>query len=348
MSWRNNLIKIDPYVAGEQPDKADYIKLNANENPYPPSPAVIKAIAEFGGAGLCKYPDAEVKPIADVIAKKLGLRRENVYIGNGSDDVLQLAFRAFFNSDKPVLFPDVTYSFYPVWCELVKIHYETLPVDDDFNINTESYKRPNGGIVICNPNAPTSIGRGLGFIREILDSNRESVVIVDEAYVDFGGESAVPLLREYDNLCIAQTFSKCRSMAGMRIGCALGSEELISALYSAKGNSYPVDSVAIAAGVASLLDEEYFRATIEKVVFTRKRLTAVLREMGFDVPDSSTNFVFAEHSKYRARDIFEHLKSRDIYVRYFNKPRIDNRLRITVGTDRQIDALISALSELIK
>jgi len=348
MSWRDNLIKIDPYVAGEQPDKTDYIKLNANENPYPPSPAVIKAIAEFSGTALCKYPDAEVKPIADIIAKRLGLKRENVFVGNGSDDVLQLAFRAFFNSDKPILFPDVTYSFYPVWCELVKIPYETLPVDSNFNINTESFTRPNGGVVICNPNAPTSIGRGLDFIREILDHNRDSVVIVDEAYVDFGGESAVPLLKEYDNLCIAQTFSKSRSMAGMRIGCALGGEELISALYSAKGNSYPVDSVAIAAGVASLLDEEYFRTTIGKVISTRKRLIEALGSMGFDVKDSSTNFVFAEHPNYKARDIFEYLKTHNIYVRYFNKPRIDNRLRITVGTDPQTDALISALSEIIK
>ncbi len=348
MSWRDNLIKIDPYVAGEQPDKTDYIKLNANENPYPPSPAVIKAIAKFSGEKLNKYPDAEVKPIADIIAKRNGLKRENVFVGNGSDDVLQLAFRSFFNSGRPVLFPDITYSFYPVWCELAKIPYETLAVDDDFNINAESYSRPNGGVVICNPNAPTSIGRGLGFIREILDRNRDSVVIVDEAYVDFGGESAVELLREYENLCIAQTFSKSRSMAGMRIGCALGGEELISALYSAKGNSYPVDSVAIAAGVASLLDDEYFRTTVGRVISTREKLTESLRSMGFDVKDSSTNFVFAEHPKYRAREIFEYLKTRDIYVRYFNKPRIDNRLRITVGTDPQVDALVSALSEMIK
>ncbi len=347
MSWRDNLIKIEPYVAGEQPDKADYIKLNANENPYPPSPAVIKAIEEFHGIELNKYPDAEVKPIADVMAKRLGLERDNIFVGNGSDDVLQLAFRAFFNSEKPVLFPDVTYSFYPVWCELVKIPYETLPVDDHFNINTESYCQPNGGVVICNPNAPTSIGRGLDFIREILDGNRDSIVIVDEAYVDFGGVSAVPLLKEYDNLVIAQTFSKSRSMAGMRIGCALGNSEVISALYAAKGNSYPVDSVAIAAGVASLLDDEYFKETVSKVVATRKRLSESLRNMGFDVKDSAANFVFAEHPKYKARDIFEYLKTRDIYVRYFNKPRIENRLRITVGTDSQINSLLSALSEFI-
>ena len=321
MSWRDNLIKIEPYVAGEQPNKTDFIKLNANENPYPPAPGVLRAIEQFRGGSLKKYPDANAKPLADALAKRFGLQRENVFVGNGSDDVLALCFRAFFNSDMPVIYPDITYSFYPVWCEMLHIPFETIPVDDSFNINAADYKRPNGGVVIS-----------------------------DEAYVDFGGTSSVPLLKEYENLVVVQTFSKSRSMAGMRIGYALGNKEIISALFAAKDsyNSYPLDSVAIAAGVASVEDEEYFRATVQKVVATRRRLTEELRAMGFDVADSSTNFLFAEHPKYRAKDIQEYLKTRDIYVRYFSKKRIDNRLRITIGTDEEIDALISALRDYIK
>ncbi|MGN0688338.1 MAG: histidinol-phosphate transaminase [Oscillospiraceae bacterium] len=349
MSWRDNLIKIEPYVAGEQPDKADFIKLNANENPYPPAPGVIEAINSFRADNLKKYPDANSKPLAAAIAKRVGLEGDNVFVGNGSDDVLALCFRAFFNSGKPIIYPDITYSFYPVWCEMLGIPYETIPVDESFNINAADYKRPNGGVVIANPNAPTSIARGLDFIRDILDANRDSVVIVDEAYVDFGAQSAVVLLSEYENLVVTQTFSKSRSMAGMRIGCAFGNKEIISALYAAKDsyNSYPMDSVAIAAGVASIEDEAYFAATIKRVIATRERLTAALRELGFSLPDSSANFVFAEHERLRAKDICEYLKTRDIYVRYFNKPRIDNRLRITIGTDEEIDALIAALKELI-
>ena len=233
MSWRDNLIKIEPYVAGEQPNKTDFIKLNANENPYPPAPGVLRAIEQFRGGSLKKYPDANAKPLADALAKRFGLQRENVFVGNGSDDVLALCFRAFFNSDKPVIYPDITYSFYPVWCEMLHIPFETIPVDDSFNINAADYKRPNGGVVIANPNAPTSIGRGLDFMREILDANPDSVVISDEAYVDFGGTSSVPLLKEYENLVVVQTFSKSRSMAGMRIGYALGNKEIISALFAA-------------------------------------------------------------------------------------------------------------------
>ncbi len=349
MSWRDNLIKIEPYVAGEQPNKKDFIKLNANENPYPPAPGVLEVISKFDGAVLKKYPDADAKPLAAAIAERVGLARENVFVGNGSDDVLALCFRAFFNSDKPVIYPDITYSFYPVWCEMLRIPFETIPVDESFNINAADYKRSNGGVVIANPNAPTSIARGLDFIREILDANQDSVVIVDEAYVDFGGESAIPLLSEYENLVVTQTFSKSRSMAGMRIGCAFGNKEIISALYAAKDsyNSYPMDSVAIEAGIASVKDEEYFRSTIAKVIATRDRLTKELHAMGFELPDSCANFVFAEHKDYRAKDICEYLKTRDIYVRYFSKARIDNRLRITVGTDEEIDALISALKDYI-
>lgn len=348
MSWKDNLIKIEPYTAGEQPrDKRDFIKLNANENPYPPAPGVIRAINEFKGECLSRYPDANASELAEALGRLDGLTAKNVFLGNGSDDVLALCFRAFFNSDKPVIYPDITYSFYPVWCEMLRIPYKTIPVREDFTIDPEDYSIENGGVVIANPNAPTSIGEGPGFIRRILELNRDSVVIVDEAYVAFGGISSAPLLGEFDNLVITRTFSKSRSMAGMRIGYAIGNEEIISALYAAKDsyNSYPMDSVAIAAGIASVKDDEYFSETVAKVISSRERLAAGLRGLGFTLPDSSANFVFAKHPDHSAKDICEYLKTRDIYVRYFNKPRIDDRLRITVGTDAQVDALLSALKD---
>lgn len=349
MDWRDNLIKIEPYVAGEQPNKTDFIKLNANENPYPPSPKVMKAIREFDASRLKKYPSANAVPLVAAIAKREGLNSENVFVGNGTDDVLLLCFRAFFNSDKPVIFPDITYSFNTVWCDILRIPYETIPVDADFNINSADYVRPNGGVVIANPNAPTSIGRGLDFIREILENNRDSVVIIDEAYVDFGGTTALPLLKEFDNLVITRTFSKSRSMAGMRLGWAMGSADAISAIYAAKDsmNSYPVDSLAQVAGIASIEDEEYFQSTLKRVISTRERFTKELRKMGFKLPDSQTNFVFATHPDIPAHEIFGYLKDKDIYVRWFNKPMIDNYLRITVGTDEETDKLIDVLRELI-
>lgn len=352
-TWKDNLIKITPYTAGEQPKKRDFIKLNANENPYPPAPGVAAAIAGFRTENLNKYPDANAAPLLEAIAGRLGISPKNVFAGNGSDDVLALCFRAFFNSEKPVLFPDITYSFYPVWCNMLGIPFETPPLDDSFNIDPDSYKRENGGVVICNPNAPTSIGRDLDFMREILEANQGSAVISDEAYVDFGGVSggisALPLLKEFPNLAVVQTFSKSRSMAGMRIGFCIAGDELISALRAAKDsyNSYPLDSVAIAAGCASLADEEYFNSTVSKIISTRSRLTAALRERGFSLPDSSTNFLFGQHEKFAARDICEYLKTRDIYVRYFNTPRIDNRLRITIGTDEEIDKLIAAIDDYV-
>lgn len=350
MDWRDNLIKIEPYVAGQQPKKSDFIKLNANENPYPPSPKVIEAIKEFDGNTLKKYPNAVAARLVDAIAEREGLEPENVFVGNGSDDVLSLCFRAFFNSKKPILFPDISYSFSPVWCDILRIPYETVAVDEHFAIDPADYAHENGGVVIPNPNAPTSLGQGLDFVREIMRANSDSVVIIDEAYVDFGGTTAIPLLREFENLVITRTFSKSRSMAGMRLGWAMGGAEAVSAIYAAKDsvNSYPVDSVAQSAGVASIEDEEYFRTTLKKVVATRERMARELRGMGFSLPDSQTNFVFATHEKYNARDIFEFLKSRDIYVRWFNKPRIDNYLRITVGTDGETDALLAALRDFLK
>ncbi len=349
--WRENLIKIKPYVAGEQSKDKDMIKLNANENPYPPSPQVKKALQKFADncEGLKKYPESDATVLKDAIAKRYGVGRENVFVGNGSDDVIALSFMAFFNSEKPILYPDITYSFYPVWCSLIKIPYRTVPVDNNFEICAEDYYAENGGIIIPNPNAPTSIGKGLDFVTDIVEHNGDSVVIIDEAYVDFGGESAVELTKKYENLLVTQTFSKSRSLAGMRIGFAIGSETLITALETVKNsyNSYVMDSVALEVGAAAVADEAYFRECVNKIINTRERVKKELASLGFDVKNSSTNFLFATHKDYSAKEIFEFLKTRKIFVRYFNIPRIDNHLRITVGTDEEMDKMLAALKEII-
>lgn len=345
--WKENLIKIKPYVAGEQSKDRDIVKLNANENPYPPSSMVEQAIKNFDYSNLKKYPDADSINLKNVIAKKFNVNTNNVFVGNGSDDVIALAFMAFFNSDKPILYPDITYSFYPVWCSLIKIPYKTIPVDDNFEINAEDYYIENGGIIIPNPNAPTSIGKGLDFIIDIVEHNQDSVVIIDEAYVDFGGISAIELTRKYENLLITQTFSKSRSLAGMRIGYAIGSEILIQTLETVKNsyNSYVMDSLAIEVGIASMNDEEYFQNTINKVINTRERVKSELEKIGFIVANSKTNFLFATHKNYRAKEIFEYLKTKKIFIRYFNIPRIDNYLRITIGTDEEMNKMLLAMKE---
>lgn len=345
--WQKNLLDIEPYVAGEQPKTDDIIKLNANENPYPPSPKVHEVLADFEFGDLKKYPSIDATPLREAVAKYYGLKKENVFTGNGSDDILATAFRAFFNSDKPIVYPDVTYSFYPVWCKLLKITSKVYAVDENFRINVRDYYEPNGGVVIPNPNAPTSIGESRDFIIDLLEHNKDSIVIIDEAYADFGEYSAVELLGKYDNLVVTQTFSKSRSLAGMRVGIALASEYLISYMDAVKDsyNSYPLDSVAIKTAIASLDDDEYFKQTVGKVVKTRKRVTEALRSLEFKVADSSTNFLFATHPNHKATDIFEYLKSKKIYIRYFNKPRIDNYLRITIGTDDEMDAFLSAIKE---
>lgn len=353
--WKRNFINIEPYTAGEQPKSDDIIKLNANECPYPPSPAVQKCLDSFKTSELRLYPSTDAAPLRRAVAERLNslngtaLTDKNIFIGNGSDDVLAAAFRAFFNSDKPVFFPDVTYSFYPVWCELLKIPYKTIPVDGGFNIDASDYSPENGGVVIPNPNAPTSILKGLDFVTDLLERNRDCVVIIDEAYIDFGGESAVKLVDMYENLLVIQTFSKSRSMAGMRIGMAIGCPELIEMLGAVKDsyNSYPLDRLAIEAGVASVNDEDYLRETTAKVCATRDRITKELRALGFELPDSGTNFLFAEHGSVSAKLIFEHLREKGIFIRYWDKPRISNRLRITVGTDEQMDRLVAAVKELL-
>ncbi|MCD7740603.1 MAG: aminotransferase class I/II-fold pyridoxal phosphate-dependent enzyme [Ruminococcus sp.] len=354
-TWKKNFLNIEPYTAGEQPKNASIIKLNANECPYPPSPEVQRVISSFKSDTLRQYPSMDASPLRRAIARRLSkangieLTEKNIFVGNGSDDVLATAFRAFFNGDKPILFPDVTYSFYPVWCELFKIDYKTVPVSDDFEIDVKGFYPENGGVVIPNPNAPTSIAVGKDFIVDLLEHNRDCVVIIDEAYVDFGCYSAVELTKRYENMLVTQTFSKSRAMAGMRIGMAIGSPDLIAMLDAVKDsyNSYPIDKLAIEAGIAAINDEAYFKEIVGRVTATRERIANELKELGFNIAKSSTNFFFAEHKSLSAREIFEHLRSRGIYVRYWDKPKISNRLRITIGTDYDMDKLVEALKELI-
>ncbi len=345
MNWENNVRRVVPYQAGEQPQSGKVIKLNTNECPYPPSPRVEAVLHQFDYDVLRKYPDPDVSALTGALAKRHGLSREQVFVGVGSDDVLAMAFLTFFNSGKPILFPDITYSFYDVWADLYRIPYKCQPLDKDFLLVKEDYLKENGGIVIANPNAPTGIMTDVSDLEEIIRANPGSVVIIDEAYVDFGGESCVPLIQKYDNLLVVQTFSKSRAMAGMRIGYAMGSRRLIRYLQDVKFsfNSYTMNATAIAAGVASVEDEEYFREITDKVIATREYTKEALQKLGFTVTDSRTNFVFAAHRSIPAKKIFEALRAQEIYVRYWEKPRIDNYMRISIGTRREMDETIRFL-----
>ncbi len=349
-SLSDNFRSIKPYVPGEQPRDTERIKLNTNENPYPPTPMTARELGRLDPSAFNLYPDPEASELTEAIAAYHGLQPENVFAGVGSDDVLANCFMAFFNSGRPILFPDITYAFYEVWADLFKIKYEKVPLDGELRIVKDDYLRENGGIIFPNPNAPTGICMGLDDIRAIAEYNSDVVVIVDEAYIDFGGETALELLKEYGNLIITRTFSKSRSMAGMRIGYALAGEELILQLKKIKNsyNSYTMSSAAIKLGAAAMADEEYFRSTIEKIKRTRESAAQRLRELGFHLTNSESNFLFASHKKISAKKIFEELKKRRIYVRYFDKPRIDNYIRITVGTDAEMDALIDALTRILE
>ncbi len=344
-SWMKNLRQAEPYVPGEQPESPDVVKLNTNENPYPPAPGVLRALQEIPADRLRRYPSPDSRDLVRALAAQAGVGENQVFVGVGSDDVLATAFMTFFNSEKPVLFPDITYSFYEVWAGLLRIPYEEQPLDADLHLKREDYFRENGGIVFPNPNAPTGIAEPLSFVEDIVSRNPDSVVIVDEAYVDFGGESARPLIGRYDNLLVVQTFSKSRSLAGMRIGYALGSPALIAAMNAVKNswNSYPMNQAAQAAGTAALADEPYFRETVRKIVDTREEAVQRLRKLGFSGPDSSANFLFVTHDFLPAREIFEALRDADIYVRYFDRPRTDDYLRITVGTPEQMEKLYAFL-----
>jgi len=349
-SYVDGLYGGEPYVSGEQPG-AGVVKLNTNENPYPPAPGVFKALADFDADRLRLYPRQDGGALREAIAARHGVAAENVFVANGSDEVLALAFRACFGFGawRPVLFSDVTYSFYPVWCGLFGIPYETVRSNGDLRPLASGFARPNGGIVICDPNAPTSVAEGAAFLDEVLEANGgESVVIVDEAYGDFADFSAIPRISDVPNLLVARSFSKSRSLAGLRIGYAVGNARLIGALMAAKDsfNSYPVDALAQALGVASLADEEYYSSVVEKIRHTRRNASERLRASGFDVPEPAANFVFAGcgHAG-RARDIFGFLRDRGVYVRYFDKPRIADRLRISIGTPEEMEAFFARLEE---
>ena len=346
-AWEKNFRQVKPYTPGEQPKSTRVIKLNTNENPYPPSPAAAEVLRSMDPALFRKYPDPDAVLLRDAIAEYYGISRDRVFAGVGSDDVLGMAFLTFFNGPLPVLFPNITYSFYDVWAELFQIPYETQPLDDAFRIVPGDYKKPNGGIVIANPNAPTGIQLPMDALEEIVKANQESVVIVDEAYVDFGAESALPLTEKYENLLVVQTFSKSRAFAGVRIGFAMGHPSLIAALNCVKNsyNSYTLSTPTILLGAAVIRDRAYFEETRAKVIATRERVKAALSELGFTFGDSKTNFIFAKREGTDAKALFEAMRSEGIFVRYFDRPLIRDYLRISIGTDEEMDAFLGFVKQ---
>ncbi len=347
--WENNVRKVVPYTPGEQPKDSGIIKLNTNENPYPPASGVKKILDNYDESKMRLYPDTNSTVLVEALAKRYNVNSNQVFVGVGSDDVISMAFLTFFNSDKPVLFPDITYSFYDVWADVYKIPYETKKLDDNFRICPEDYMCENGGIIFPNPNAPTGVFESLDLIEKIIKANPDSVVIIDEAYVDFGGESCIPLVDKYENLLVVQTFSKSRSMAGMRIGFAVGNKKLIKFMNDVKFsiNSYTMNPLSQICGAEAVYDEEYFVRTTSEIIETREYSKKKLTELGFTFPDSKSNFIFASHCKMEAGEIFDELKKRKIFVRYWNKPRINNHLRITIGTREEMNKLFVALEEIL-
>lgn len=348
-NWEKNIRKVVPYTPGEQPKDSGIIKLNTNENPYPPSPRVKAVMDSFNDADMRLYPDTNSTVLVEALAKKYNVNSSQIFVGVGSDDVISMAFLTFFNSDKPVLFPDVTYSFYDVWADVYRIPYETKALDNNFRINPDDYKCENGGIIFPNPNAPTGVFESLDVIEEIIKANPDSIVIIDEAYIDFGGESCIPLVEKYENLLVVQTFSKSRSMAGMRIGFAIGNEKLIKFMNDVKFsiNSYTMNPLSQICGAEAVYDNDYFEKTTGNIIETREYSKKKLTELGFTYPDSMSNFIFATHAEVDAGVIFNELKNRKIFVRYWNKPRISNHLRITIGTREEMDKLFKALEEIL-
>lgn len=348
--WETNIRKVVPYVPGDQPKGNRLVKLNTNENPYPPAPGVKKALQEMDYDLFRKYPDPAASELVHTLAEYYGVEDNQVFVGVGSDDVIAMAFLTFFNSPKPILFPDISYSFYKVWADLFRIPYETPALDPDFGIVREDYYRENGGVIFPNPNAPTGLYLPLFEVEEIVSHNQDVVVIIDEAYIDFGGTSALSLTEKYENLLVVQTFSKSRSMAGMRIGFAIGNPVLIKALNDVKYsyNSYTMNMPSLILGNEAVKDDRYFKETLAKIIDTRERAKVRLRELGFTFPDSMTNFIFAAHEKASAGELFAALKKEQIYVRYFNQPRLDRYLRISIGTDEEMETLFAFLEEYLK
>ncbi|MDA3508686.1 histidinol-phosphate transaminase [Acinetobacter junii] len=350
--WSPEVRDLEPYVPGEQPKIQNLLKLNTNENPYPPSPKVVdavQAVLTHQADALRLYPDPDATALKQAIAKQQNVDVSQVFVGNGSDEVLAHIFKAFFIQQEPILYPDITYSFYPVYSQFFGVQTKQIPLNEKFEIDISDYEQENGGIIITNPNAPTSIALGLDKIEQVLKANPNRVIVIDEAYVDFGAESAVELISRYENLVVCQTTSKSRSLAGLRVGFAIGQAHLIAALEAVKNsfNSYPIDRFAIAAAVASFEDQDYFQEQCEKVIASREKLVANLTELGFNVLPSKANFIFATHSLHDAAQLAEKLREQGIIVRYFNKPRINQFLRITIGTDEQNQRLVDTLKMLI-
>lgn len=348
--WSPEVRELEPYVPGEQPKIQNLLKLNTNENPYPPSPRVVDAVQAVltqQADALRLYPDPDATALKQAIAKQQNIDVSQVFVGNGSDEVLAHIFKAFFLQDEPILYPDITYSFYPVYSQFFGTKTKEIPLNDNFEIEAKDYIQPNGGIIITNPNAPTSVAMGLPDIEQILKANPDRVVVIDEAYVDFGAESAVGLVNRYENLVVCQTTSKSRSLAGLRVGFAIAQSHLIAALEAVKNsfNSYPIDRFAIAAAVASFEDQAYFEEQCQKVISSREKLVDELTALGFKVLPSKANFIFASHSAHDAGKLAQQLREQGIIVRYFNKPRINQFLRITVGTDEQNMRLVQTLKQ---
>ena len=346
--WSEIVHKLTPYIPGEQPKLNKLVKLNTNENPYGPSPRVLAAIQQATSNDLRKYPDPNASAVKATIAQHHGVQPDWVFVGNSSDEVLAHAFRALLKHAKPLLFPDITYSFYPVYCGLFDIAYQAVPLREDFTLNIDDYDQDNGGIIFANPNAPTGINLGLDAIRELLERNRYSVVVVDEAYVDFGGQSAVALVNEFPNLLIIQTLSKSRGLAGLRVGFAIGDPALIRGMERVKNSFHPyaLSALALAGAKAAFEDDAYFKQTRDKVIRTRTESIKALESLGFAVLPSAANFVFATHPQHGAAEIFQALRARNIIVRYFDRPRLKDFLRISIGTDQEMAVLIAALTEI--
>ena len=347
--WSSVCRSLTPYVPGEQPKLQNLVKLNTNENPYGPSPRVLEAIRNEATDALRLYPDPGSERLRTAIAEFYGLTVEQVFVGNGSDEVLAHAFLGLLKHELPVLYPDISYSFYPVYCDLYQIASRQIPLDDRFAIRVEDYRVPNGGIIFPNPNAPTGRLLPLAAVEQLLTDNPGSVVVVDEAYIDFGGESAATLVPRYPNLLVVQTLSKSRSLAGLRVGFALGHPELIEGLERVKNsfNSYPLDRVAVAGAIAAMVDKPYFDRTRQAVIASRETLTAELTELGFEVLPSAANFVFTRHPQRDAGELAQALRARGIIVRHFRQPRIEQFLRITIGTEMQCRTLVDALRALL-
>ncbi|HBD96046.1 MAG: histidinol-phosphate transaminase [Spirochaetes bacterium GWF1_31_7] len=346
--WSNLTKELKPYVPGEQPKDKKYIKLNTNESPYGPSPKINTLLKEYNADDLRLYPEPTSEILRETISQYYGLTKDEVFIGNGSDEVLALCFMAYFDKNDQVVYPDISYSFYNVYAKLFQLQPDIITLDNEFKIPVEQFLNKNAGIIFPNPNAPTGRYLEIEYVEKIIKTNPDTIVIVDEAYIDFGGESAVKFIKDYDNVLVVQTFSKSRSLAGSRLGFALGQKELIEGLTRVKDsfNSYPIDRLAMLCGVEAFKDVEYFELCRKKIIQTREKTVKTMKELGFHVIPSQANFIFAEHKKIRAEDLFISLKQNGILVRYFKANKIDNYLRITIGTDQEMDALVEFLKKL--